>query len=269
MDKPQIYYVNGTAAAIDGQHVFKDAIAKCGLSISELQEYAEVKELLVDEEGVYYLQDEGSGIDYGEKTLIASGGISAKGSGKNGSIGAIDSPKRSFQYYQEGIQGIKDLLEIEFNERKLESTLLRLLFIGVCGEMEGYLHSTLIALIQGCRDVFITLREYKRFPSKCDNEIEWRTAIVHFINEKYQFQHIRNRESKERETYENLLGEHLTITQELIDCIEWRNKLAHKVPFYSKPLTPTKEDILNFITETDRLVNYIDAKISDYKARWY
>lgn len=63
------------------------------------------------------------------------------------------------------------------------------------------------------------------------------------------------------------MGEHLTITQEIRDCIEWRNKLAHKVPFHAKPLTPTKEDIIAFITETDNLVNHINSKIESYKAK--
>lgn len=260
MDKPQVYYVNGTAVAVDGQHVFKDVIAKCSLSINELHKIANVIVLPVDEEGIYYLQNEGADSDYGEKTLIASGGVAAKGSGKNGSIGAILSPKQSYQFYQEGIQGIRDLLEVEYEERKLNPILMRLLFIGVCGEMEGYLHSTIIALIQGIKDVFISLRG-------ADEQIEI-SDFVHSINKEYLFQHIRNNKSKERKIYEKLLGEHLTITQELRDCIEWRNKLSHKVPFHAKPLTPTKEDIIAFITETDNLVNHINSKIESYKAKW-
>lgn len=54
---------------------------------------------------------------------------------------------------------------------------MRLLFIGVCGEMEGYLHSTIIALIQGIKDVFISLRG-------ADEQIEI-SDFVHFISEKY------------------------------------------------------------------------------------
>ena len=269
MKKPQVYFVDGTAVAAKGTHVFKGVIASCGSDISKLEEVASVIKLVADSDGLYYLQKEGSGDDFAEKYLMASKGITACGCfGQDGSISSILSPISAYKNYVEGIQGIEKLLEVKYDERELDFIHLRLLFIGVCGEMEGYLHSTITALIQGVKDVFVSLRECGGMPKQCANEMEWRIKIVHTINQKFQFQHIRNRESKEREIYEKLLGEHLTITQELIDYIEWRNKLAHKVVYNKKPFIPSKEDIFGFIAETDNLVNHINSKIEPYKKGW-
>ena len=65
-----------------------------------------------------------------------------------------------------------------------------------------------------------------------------------------------------------LLGRKLTVTQELYDGIEWRNKLAHHVQYAEKPTYPTKDDVLSFIRAADSLVNSIDASIGEYKACW-
>ncbi len=269
MKKPQVYFVDGTAVAAKGTHVFKGVIASCGSNISKLEEVASVIKLVADSDGLYYLQKEGSGDDFAEKYLMASKGITACGCfGQDGSISSILSPISAYKDYIKGIQGIKKLLEVKHDARELDFIHMRLLFIGVCGEMEGYLHSTIIALIQGVKDVFVSLRECSGLPKQGDDEMKWKINIAHIINENFQFQHIRNRGSKERELYEKLLGEHLIISQELIDCIEWRNKLAHHVSYKKKPFIPSKEDIYDFIAETDNLVNYINFKIGPYKVGW-
>ena len=58
-------------------------------------------------------------------------------------------------------------------------------------------------------------------------------------------------------------------TKELSDNIVWRNKLAHKVPFYEKTIYPTKVDVLNFIHETNKVVDFIDTKIAGFKSEWF
>ena len=68
--------------------------------------------------------------------------------------------------------------------------------------------------------------------------------------------------------YEKLLGHELRLTQELIDDIDWRNKMAHRVTYYSKPLYPRKEDVLLFIEHANGLVDYIDKQIEKYKKCW-
>ena len=109
--------------------------------------------------------------------------------------------------------------------------------IGVCGELEGYLYTALISLIQGSRDAFIALRNSCGLPSNCSDDEQWRVGIVERIHDKFQFQYIRKKNSKEREIYEKLVEAPITITQELNDNIEWRNKLAHKVPFMKNYLS--------------------------------
>ena len=268
MNKPRLYFVDGTAVAKEGEHLFKSAICGFGSDVSSLKDIADVIELLPDNDGLYYLHDEGCVSDSGESYLIASGGIVASGcKGQEGSIGAILSPIRSYNEYVENIQAIKDLLELRLDAR-LYRDLLRLLFIGVCGEMEGYLSSTIISLIQGVREVFISLRNSDRLPPQGDVEYKWREAIVDRINESFQFQHIRSRGSKERKIYERLIGKELNITQELFDCIEWRNKLAHRVTFFNKPAYPTKNDVLMFIDQSNTLVDYVDNSITQYKRCW-
>lgn len=269
MKKPKVYFVNGTVAACDGQHLFKNTVCKFGLDISELKAIADVQELSVDNEGVYYLQDEGTGIDYGERYLIASGGIAVRGCCGNGSIGSILSPVRAYNDYLANTQDIKELLNKTTDDVQLNRNYIRLLFIGVCGEFEGYLYTTIASLIQGCRDVFLLLRESEGLQSNSSDEQQWRNDIVNKINNKFLFQHICNKDSKERKIYEKLLGEPLIISQELIDYKEWRNKLAHKVPFYKKLVCPSKEDVLNFIKETDKVVYFIDYKIENFKSEWF
>lgn len=268
MNKPKVYFVNGTAAAKVGEHLFKNVICGVGPDISYLNNVANIIELFPGEDGVYYLQDEGSKSDYGECYLAASEGVAAGGiKGHDGAIGAILSPIRSLNEYCENIQAIKDLLELQLDVR-LYHSLLRLLFIGVCGEMEGYLSSTLIALIQGVRDVFLSLRDFDGLPSRVKDEYKWREAIVNSINDGFQFQHIRSRGSRERRIYEKLLGREVIISQELFDYIEWRNKLAHRVPFYTQGKYPTKTDVLLFIDQSNGLVNFIDHHITQYKEYW-
>ena len=268
MDKPKLYFVNGSAAAIDGEHMFKNVMCGAGPDVSYWKTVADVIELFPGEDGVYYLKDEGSHSDYGESYLVASKGVAAGGAkGQGGSIGVILSPIRSYNEYVENIKAIKDLLEQRLDFR-LYRSLLRLAFIGVCGEMEGYLSSTIISLVQGVSSVILTLRDFDGLPSFRDDEFIWRDLIVDKINDAYLFQHICRRGSKERRIYEQLLGEELLIPQGLIDSIVWRNKLAHKVSFFSKSIYPTKENVLEFIAQTDELVNRIDRHINQYKSCW-
>ena len=269
MKKPKVYYVSGTVVAIKGCHIFKDAICGYSSDIDNLRKTADVIELPVGDNGLYYLNNEGANEDYGECYLLASAGVTACGmAGQEGSIGAILSPIRAFEDYKQGIRAIEDLMELPINA-ELSRSMLRLLFVGVCGEMEGYLASTLIALVQGVRDVLIQLSELKGIPKRKDYECEqeWRENVVQAINS-FQFQSIRSRNSIERKAYEMLLGNNLTITSGLYHDIEWRNKLAHRVVFHNEPIYPEKKDVIGFISETDKLVNQIDAAISQYKNHW-
>lgn len=266
--KPRVYYVNGTAAAKVGDHLFKNVVSGYGSDISRLKEVANVIELCPGSDGVYYLHEEGCGTEYGECYLVASQGVSAGGCiGEDGSIGAILSPIHSYEEYVKNKQSIKDLLALPLDDR-LGQSLRRMLYIGVCGEMEGYLSRTSIALIMGVRDVFLSLRESGSFQVRNKDEVEWKNEVVHKINDCYLFQHICSRDGKERALYEQLIGHKLPIYQELIDAIKWRDKLAHRVPFYIKPTYPTKEDVLSFIEQTDRLVEYIDKQLTHYKSYW-
>lgn len=267
MSKPRLYFVDGTVVAIDGEHLFKNVVCGFGSDIQKFKSIADVIELYPNQDGIYYLQKEGCDSDYGESYLLASHGVTASGcKGQGGSIGAILSPIRSYNEYVESIQAIKDLLTFSL-DYPLSLNLQRLLFIGVCGELEGYLSSTIIALIQGVREVFLSIKNHVNLP---DTEVEYklRDALVERINDRYQFQHIRNRDSKERIIYERLIGQELMISKELIGFIEWRNKLAHKVPFFSYPTHPRKEDVLSFINQANALVDYIDNQIEKYKEHW-
>jgi len=266
MSKVCIYYVHGTAVAEDGDHVFKGVKAGCG-SICGLERGADIIELAPDEDNVYYLKNEGSGPDYGEKYLLASGNVVASGcKSQAGSIGAILSPVRSYNEYVNNIQAIKNLLGLKLDE-ELDKKLLRLLYIGVCGEMEGYLSSTIIALIQGVRDVFLSLRDCEASLQQPD-EHKWRDALVHKITDDYQFLRIRCLGSREREIYTIMLGCEPKIPQELFEEIKWRNKMAHRVPYYSKPIYPRKEDVLSFIEHANNLVDFVDHRIAQYKEHW-
>lgn len=267
MCKPKIYYVNGTAVAEVGEHVFKGVICGYGNDTSQLEAISDVLKLTPDKDGLYYLEKEGNNLDYGENYLIASQGVTAGGCrGQDGSIGAIQSPLRSFKEYKDNIQAIKDLLELKL-DYELNRKLLRFLFIGVCGEMEGYLSSTIIALVQGVREVFLCLREFEDSVRQPD-EHKWRDALVDKLNEKYNFSSIKNIASKERKIYEKLLGTELILSQELINDMEWRNKLVHRVAFHSKSAYPRKEDVLSFIEQANSLVDSIDGQIARYKKCW-
>lgn len=267
MSKPRIYFVNGTAVAKDGAHVFKGVVAGYGSDVGKLKCVADIVELVPNMDNLYYLKNEGSFSDYGMNYLVASQGVTAGGcKGKGGSIGAILSPIRSYNEYVENIQAIKSLLELKL-DGELDKKLLRLLYIGVCGEMEGYLSSTIIALIQGVREVFLSLRELENSLEQPD-EHKWRDKLVEKINEEYQFLKIRCRGSRERIIYEKLLGCEIKIPLELFEEIKWRNKMAHRVPFYSKPVYPKKEDVLAFIDHANELVESIDKKIAPYKEHW-
>lgn len=267
MSKPRIYFVNGTAVAKDGDHVFKGVVGGYGMDISKLKSVADIVELIPNKDNLYYLQSEGSGLDYGENYLVASQGVTAGGcKGQGGSIGAILSPRRSYNEYVENIQAIKSLLELKL-DGELDKKLLRLLYIGVCGEMEGYLSSTIIALIQGVQEVFVSLRECENSLLQPD-EHKWRDALVEKLNDEYQFLKIRCRGSRERKIYEKLLGCEIKIPQELFEEITWRNKMAHRVPYYSKPVYPKKEDVLAFIEHANALVESIDKQIAPYKEPW-
>ena len=135
MDKPLIYYVNGTVVAKDGEHVFKGTRCLCGATVQELQKISNVIELVPNTDGLYYLQKEGRD-DYGENYLIASHGITAFGcKGEGGFIGTILSPIGSYNRYKENIQIIKDLLKLKL-DFGLERNLMRLLYVGVSGELE-------------------------------------------------------------------------------------------------------------------------------------
>ena len=198
MIKPKAYFVNGTAVAEYGEHVFKDVICGYGGDINTLKRKADIIELFPNEDGLYFLDREGCGLDSGAGYLFASFGVAVGGiKGQDGSVSITLSPVRSFIEYEENIQAIKDLLEIRLEDR-LYQKLLRTLFVAVCGEMEGYLSSTLIALIQGVRDVFLSIRYLNDFQFQVTKENELREAIVNRINDCYQFQHIRDRNSKER-----------------------------------------------------------------------
>ena len=107
MKKPQVYFVDGTVVADKGVHIFKCVVCLYGSDISKLEEVADVIKLKTDDEGLYYLQEEGCGSDFGEKYLIASRGISTCGLG---AIVSILSPVHSYRSYVEGIQGIRDIL---------------------------------------------------------------------------------------------------------------------------------------------------------------
>lgn len=269
MKRPQIYFVQGTAVAVSGRHVFKEVFAGCGSDISVLHNIADVTTLTANRDGIYYLQKEGTGLDSAEKYLMASRGVVASGiDGQNGSIETILSPLGAYEEYVECIRGIKELLNKINDDTTTDQTLLRLLFIGVCGELEGYLYTTIISLIQGCRDAFIVVRNCKGLPVNYSDEEQLRAEIVKTINDKFQFQHIRKQDSKEREIYEKLIGESINITNELNDSIEWRNKLAHKVPFYEKTIYPSKEDVLDFIHEANKVVDFIDTRIAEFKSEW-
>lgn len=267
MNKPRLYFVHGTAYADKGKHLYKGVKAGFGEDLANLKDSADVIELMPDEYGEYRLLEEGNGLDYGECYLVATGNVAACGcKGQDGSIGVILSPVGSYKKYKENVQAIKELLELKL-DYELDRKLMRLLYIGVCGEMEGYLSSTIIALVQGVREVFLLLRACEDSLRQPD-EHKWRDALVKKLNDDYNFLSIKNRESDERKIYEKLLGAKLRISQELIDDMEWRNKMAHRVAFYSKPTYPSKEDVLSFIEQTDALVNYIDKKISQYKSHW-
>ena len=247
--------------------MFKGVVAGYGSDINELKRVADIVELFPDKDNLYYLKNEGSGSDYGKNYLAASLGVTAGGcKGQGGSIGAILSPIKSYNEYVENIQAIKNLLELKL-DGDLDKKLLRLLYIGVCGEMEGYLSSTIIALIQGVREVFLSLRGVVKVPQNADEHL-WRDAVVDKLNKDFQFHRIRSRESKEREIYEAFLCSKLEISQGLYDDIEWRHKLAHRVPFYSKPVYPKKEDVLAFIEHANTLVESIDKQIAPYKELW-
>ncbi len=267
MSKPRVYFVNGTAVAEDGDHVFKEVVAGFGLDISALKRVADIIELVPGKDNLYYLQNEGSGIDYGENYLVASQGVTAGGcKGQGGSIGAILSPIRSYNEYVENIQAIKRLLELKL-DGGLDQKLLRLLFVGVCGEMEGYLNSTIIALVQGVREVFVSLREVVKVPQNVDEHL-WRDAVVERIIERYNFLRLKDSKSDESKIYKKLLGYELVLSQELLDDMAWRNKMAHRVPYYSKPVYPKKEDVLAFIEHANALVESIDKQIAPYKEFW-
>lgn len=267
MCKPKIYYVNGTAVAKDGEHVFKGVTCLYGGNIQRLEAIAEIIELAPDKDGLYYLENEGSDSDYGENYLVASHGITALGCrGQNGSISAILSPIRSYKEYNNNIQAIKNLLEVKL-DYELDRKLLRLLYIGVCGEMEGYLSSTIIALVQGVREVFLDLSKFEGSLQQ-PNEHKWRGDLVDKLNEKYNFMSIKNIASKERRIYEKLLGSGLKLSQELIDDMEWRNKLAHRVAFHSMPIYPSKEDVCSFIEQANGFVDSIDKQIARFKKYW-
>lgn len=267
MYKPKIYYVNGTAVAKNGEHVFKGVNSGYSTDINRFKDLAEIIELSPDKKGVYNLNKEGSELDYGENYLVASQGITAGGyKGQGGSIGAILSPIRSYKEYKDNIQAIEKLLDLKL-DYELDRKLSRLLFIGVCGELEGYLSSTIIALVQGVRDVFLRLRDCDDSLKQSDEQ-KWREAFVNKINEEYNFLRIKNRKSDERKIYKKLLGCKLQLSQELIDDMEWRNKLAHRVAYHSKPTYPSKEDVLSFIEQANGLVDNIDKQISHYKKYW-
>lgn len=267
MSKPRVYFVNGTAVAEDVDHVFKGVVAGYGSDISALKRVADIIELVPGKDNLYYLQNEGSGIDYGENYLVASQGVTAGGcKGQGGSIGAILSPIRSYNEYVENIQAIKRLLELKL-DGGLDQKLLRLLFVGVCGEMEGYLNSTIIALVQGVREVFVSLREVVKVPQNVDEHL-WRDAVVERIIERYNFLRLKDSKSDESKIYKKLLGYELVLSQELLDDMAWRNKMAHRVPYYSKPVYPKKEDVLAFIEHANALVESIDKQIAPYKEFW-
>lgn len=269
MNRPKIYFVDGTAVAVKGKHYFKNAIAGFSSCLDKLQDLADIIILPVNKEGLYYLQNEGCGNDYGERYLIASQGVTACGTyGQDGSIGAILSPIMAHDDFVCSIQGIKDLLSLPQDEYS-SRILLSLLFIGICGEMEGYLSSTIISLIQGIREVFLLLRDSKGFYIDCENEQQWREHIVNTINDRFQFQHIIRKDSQERIIYEKILGQTLPISQELIDNIKWRNKLAHKVPYSERPTYPSKKEIYSFIEEACHLVTFIDERLEQYKESWF
>ena len=44
--------------------------------------------------------------------------------------------------------------------------------------------------------------------------------------------------------------------------------MAHRVPYYSKPVYPKKEDVLAFIEHANALVESIDKQIAPYKEFW-
>lgn len=267
MSRPRVYFVDGTALAEEGDHVFKEVVAGYGPVIDRLKSVADIVELVPDKDNLYYLQSEGCDADYGENYLVASQGLSAGGrKGQGGSICSILSPRKSYNEYVENIQAIKSLLELKLDVG-LNNKLLRLLFIGVCGELEGYLSSTIIALIQGVREVFLSLRGYEE-SLKQPEEHRWRDEFVEKLNDEYQFLKIRCRGSKERRIYEQLLDCEIKIPPELFDEIKWRNKMAHRVPFDSKPVYPEKGDVLAFIEHANCLVDYIDKKITKYKSNW-
>lgn len=270
MKRPQVYFVDGNAVAVNGIHVFKEVVSGCGSDIGELQKITDVTILKTDTEGIYYLQNEGLGADEARKYLMASGNVVATGIGDcDGSISSILSPFSAYRYYVEDINGILTLLNKTFCSTDEEDIVLRLLFIGVCGELEGYLYTALISLIQGSRDAFNIIRNCRGLPTNYCDEEQLRAEIVKIICDKFQFQHIRKPDSKEREIYETLIGESINVTKELSDNIVWRNKLAHKVPFYEKTIYPTKDDVLNFIHETNKVVDFIDTKIAEFKSEWF
>lgn len=262
MTKPRIYFIDGTAVADKGIHTFKDVVAGVNLDLEKFQRKAEITILPVNQDGIYYLREEGRSKDYGERYLFASNDVAVGGGEENGDVQAILSPIMAYSDYKNGIQCIKDIL----NE-KPNKALLRFLYVGVCTELEGYLSSTIIALIQGVREVFIDLREWKDF-QRDDDEEKWRNNIVKKINDSYQFHRIRCWNSDERKLYEKLLGEKLPITTDLFYDIDWRHKLAHKVPFFEKPIYPSATDVLGFILEADNLVSLINSKIEPYKRHW-
>lgn len=58
MKRPQVYFVDGNAVAVNGVHVFKNIVSGCGFDVEELQKIADVTILKTDTEGIYYLQNE-------------------------------------------------------------------------------------------------------------------------------------------------------------------------------------------------------------------
>ena len=163
MKKPQVYFVDGSVVADKGIHLFKNVVCLYGSDFSKLEEVADVIKLKTDDKGIYCLQEEGCGSDSGEKYLIASGSISTCGLE---SIVSILSPVYSYKNYVEGIQGIRDILNKISGDTEINRTLLRLLFIGVCGEFEGYLHSTIIDFLIIAYCIFVIVKLFERFKKK-------------------------------------------------------------------------------------------------------
>lgn len=276
MKRPKLYLVRGTVVAEQGRHVFKEVVAGVQIETLQIDNSIIVEELSADGNGLYYLEAEGDFDDYGKAYLFATGGVAASGcDGEGGSISSILSPYRALKRYNEYIVRINKLIDAPlFNE--YANDLNRMVFVDICGEMEGFLSDTLISLIQGNEEVFHRATEcqvLKKIVDKasCKDEMEKRSTVINEINSSH-FQKIQSFKPKTDHKVIDLYQQILNITIPEIfglqDDILWRDKLAHRVTSHMYGNMPNRKDIRKFIQEVGDLVTFIANQTKKYCTTW-